>query len=382
MSKLKVFALFRNNVSYIDPLLEEFNSCPITLKVAFSVKKPGDMSHLQKVDHVFLSNSDQEKYYEANDYQLVQTDVLKHINSFKPDVIFIATSYYSPTTWLVVKYARRNRIPFFTRMTVEGNKKRNIAVKIIKKLIVGNYCKLASAGVYECDNQKKYMIEYGMNGNSLFFAPCAVDNDYYYNLKKKYDSKDLRSELGLNASDLVVAFTGQLINRKRPFDILYAYKILREKNIKLRIYFMGAGNLENTLKDYCIANGMAEDVVFLGKLKAEEMSKYLSVSNIYILPSENDASPKALNEAMNFELPIIISEGIDTAKEMCVEEENGYIVPIGNIASIADSIEKIIVNNKDNIMGKNSRKIVSQYSYKRVVNSWMNAIQYSLKERE
>ena len=174
MNHTKVFALFRNNVSYIDPLLEEFDkSDNIDLMVAFSVRKPGSTAHLQRVNHVFLSGSLNEKFYEANDYMIIQPDVLDNIKAFNPDVILLATSYYSPTTWIVVRYAHRHRIPIVTRMTVEGKKNRNKIVRIIKRIIVGSYCRAVTAGVYECDNQRRYMIDYGIKKEALFFAPCV-----------------------------------------------------------------------------------------------------------------------------------------------------------------------------------------------------------------
>lgn len=382
MNKIKVFALFRNNASYIDPLLEEFNNDPqIDLFAAFSVNKPGSKAHLENVKHVFLSESDKEMYYEKNDYKLFQKDVIEHADSFKPDAILLATSYYSPTTWMLIRYARKNNIPIVTRMTVESSRKRNLAVKTIKKIIVGKYCRSVDSGVYECENQKKYMIEYGMKEKSLFFAPCAVDNDYFHSLKNKYDTTVLKEKYNIKQDDNVIVFTGQLIDRKRPMDILYAYKILKKQNIRMKIFFLGAGYLSDTMQVYIRDNQMEDDVFMPGKLNAEEMSKYLTIADIYVLPSENDASPKALNEAMNFELPIIITKGVDTAKEMCINGLNGYIVDTGNYESIAESISLILRNNVDNQMGIKSYEIVSKYSYARVIESWIKAIQYSIQNK-
>ena len=187
--------------------------------------------------------------------------------------------------------------------------------------------------------------------------------------------------MNIYSDDYVVVFTGQLIKRKRPLDILKAYKYLKEKDYNLKLFLLGDGLEKETLKEYIHLNNMEEDVFMLGKLSAEEMSKYLSIANLYVLPSERDASPKALNEAMNFELPIIVTDGIDTAKEMCIDGYNGYIIPVGDYKTLAEKIIKIIIGNTNNKMGIKSREIVSKYSYKRVCESWINAINYCLKER-
>lgn len=378
MNKIKVFALFRNNVSYIDPLLEKFGENElIDLKVAFSVNKPSDKSHLEKVNYVFLSGADRKEFYESGDYRIRQNDVVRVIHEFSPDVMLIATSYYSPTTWMALKYARNHKIPVVTRMTVESGRKRKWYVRFLKRIIVSAYCRRVDVGVYECNNQKKYMMEYGIAEDKLFFAPCSVDNDFFFDLKNSCDRDSVRSKIGADDDCCVIIFSGQLIDRKRPLDILESgFRLLKEGK-KLKMIFMGDGNLRENMEDYIDEHEIREAVILTGKLDQKKMSEYLSASDIYVLPSENDASPKALNEAMNFELPIVITDGIETASEMCKEGVNGFVVHVGDINAITDSLRKIISLGPAK-MGRVSRQIVSEYSYERVVNSWIEAIQSCL----
>ena len=376
--KIKVFALFRNNVSYIDPLLEKFNENGlIDLKVAFSVNKPSDKSHLEKIDYEFLSGADRKDFFESGDYRIRQNDVVNVISEFSPDVMLIATSYYSPTTWMALGYAKKHNIPGVTRMTVESSRKRKWYVKLLKGIIVSSYCRRVDAGVYECNNQKNYMMHYGIPEKKLFFAPCSVDNDYFYGLKNSLDRELVRRSIGAEDDCCVIAFTGQLIDRKRPMDILEAGNTLLKEGKRTKIVFMGDGILREKMESYIDDHEMKDSVILTGKLDQKKMSEYLTASDVYVLPSENDASPKALNEAMNFELPIVITDGIETASEMCREGENGYVVHVGDIDAITDSLRKII-NTGPSKMGAVSRRIVSEYSYERVVNSWIDAIQSCL----
>lgn len=378
----KIFALFRNPASYIDPLLQIFAQ-KTELFVAFSVNKPHKENSLAGVDHIFLKHAEQEKFREGKDYEIIQKDVKQHIKQENYELVFLATSYWSPTTWLALHQAKKKKLPVMTRMTAIVEKKRNIIIQIIKKIVVTLYCSKMDAGIYECEEQKNYMLKYGMSENQLFFAPCAVNNDFFAAKKDKYSKALCRKEFGIDDDTLAIVFTGQLIQRKRPLDIFNAVKKLKDNGYKVCLFVLGEGPLERELTTYIKSNLLDNEIILCSKVDHETMSKYLSAGDLYVLPSEYDASPKALNEAMNFELPIVISNGIKTAKEMCEIGENGFVYSVGDIEALTDCIRKL-ADNRELVekMGKKSREIVSRYSFDLVVDTWLNAIEYCISKKE
>ena len=96
------------------------------------------------------------------------------------------------------------------------------------------------------------------------------------------------------------------------------------------------------------------------------------------MPSLNDASPKALNEAMNFSLPIIVSDGVETANEMLNEGENGYLFRAGDVEDLKNKIEDAIMSKRLKEMGKKSKEIVEKSGYAEMIEGWKNAIKYAL----
>ena len=62
------------------------------------------------------------------------------------------------------------------------------------------------------------------------------------------------------------------------------------------------------------------------------------MANAGIMISEYDPSPRAINEMMNFALPIVCSDGVGTAYDLVQDDVNGYVVKVGDIESIADSL--------------------------------------------
>lgn len=378
----KIFALFRNPASYIDPLLQMFSK-KTELFVAFSVDKPHKENSLAGVDHVFLNHAEQKKFWEGKDYEIIQKDVKHHIKQNNYELVFLATSYWSPTTWFALHEAKKRKLPVMTRMTAIVEKKRNILTQIIKRFIVTLYCSKMDAGIYECEEQKNYLLKYGMNEDQLFFAPCAVNNDFFAAQNDKYNKVLCRREFGIDDNTLAIVFTGQLIQRKRPLDIFNAVKNLKDSGYKVCLFVLGGGSQEGELVTYVKNNFLDNEIILCGKVDHETMSKYLSAGDLYVLPSEYDASPKALNEAMNFELPIVISDGVKTAKEMCEIGENGFIYSVGDVEALTDCIKKFADNHElVDKMGKKSREIVSRYSFDLVVETWLNAIEYCISKKE
>lgn len=378
----QVFALFRNPATYIDPLLTKFGE-KVDLYVAFSVNKPHKENSLGRLEHFFLRNAKKKTFWEGRDYAIIQPEVMRYIQERSYDVIFIATSYWSLTTWFALTKARKMGIPVITRMTAGDDREGNLLIKLIKKVVVTLYCKKVDAGVYECEEQKKYFTRYGMEEESLFFAPCAVDNEYFCSLRDKYDKVLTRKKMGLEDGTIALIFTGQLINRKRPLDIIHAVRNLKTNGYIVELFILGSGELEDKLKTTVTEIDLQKEVHFCGKVDHEIMAEYLSACDIYILPSEYDPSPKALNEAMNFGLPVIISDGIKTAKEMCITGENGYVFPVGDIDALTKAIEMVIANpDSINNMGRKSKEIVSNYNFDTVTEAWLSAIEYCIRKEK
>lgn len=389
--KMNVLAIFKAPAPYIDPLFRLWSAHPkVDLVVAYGVKTTDGESYydaaigkniawgtrlLDGYKYLFLENKTEE--IGKSDFKIYGRRIKKYIRDNHFDIILMGSSYWSPMTWMVICEAKKKNIPIVTRMTVEVERKRNAGVLLLKKILVSKYCKNMSAGVYECRQQKEYLGHYGMKEEALFSAPCAVDNDYFAVQCEKYNKGDLRSELGIPQKAVVFVTTGMLIPRKRQKDVIQALEILKKRGLEPYYYMVGDGTDRNEIEDL-IQKKELKNVYVTGQLPQNEMSKYLKVSDVYILPSENDASPKALNEAMNFSLPIIITTGVGTAENLLREGENGYLYPSGDVNKLASAMEQIMKRADRSRMGEISREIVEQCNYDRIIEGWMEAIQYAL----
>ena len=123
--------------------------------------------------------------------------------------------------------------------------------------------------------------------------------------------------------------------------------------------------------------------VFTGFQNQTQLPKYYTISDIDVVISDYDPSPKAMNEAMNFRLPIIVSDAPGTAYDLVKNGENGFVVKVGDIDTIAKKIDYLNKNREEmKIMGKKSFEIVQNWNYTEDVKGILKAIEYVTEKKD
>ena len=117
-------------------------------------------------------------------------------------------------------------------------------------------------------------------------------------------SQDLRRELGISPEALVVGSTGRLLEHHKKFSTLItALPHLQSKAHEIFLVIMGDGPDRELYKELISSEGL-EGRVFLPGFR-NDISPWLDVMDIFVLPSAGEALPLALVEAMHSELPCI-----------------------------------------------------------------------------
>ena len=87
--------------------------------------------------------------------------------------------------------------------------------------------------------------------------------------------------------------------------------------------------------------------------------------------SKYDASPKALNEALNFNQMIITSSGIGTSKDLVINNKNGFIV---NDKDALRYYMELVLKDKNELarLSSYNDNIINDYTYERCVTNLQN----------
>jgi glycosyltransferase involved in cell wall biosynthesis len=236
---------------------------------------------------------------------------------------------------------------------------------------------MPSAFLYSYTRSKDFYLAQRVPKEKLFFHPCAVNNEYFQTQAKKgkKEKNKIRDKLNIPKKSKVILYVGRIDSRKRTLDIVEAYNKLEDKK-EIYLVYVGNGPEEKEISKFAKKNNL-KNVKLYGAINRNELYKFYSIADMFVIPSDYDPSPKVMNEAMNFSLPIITSYNVGTSQDLIKEGINGFILEVGDVKVLSEKMEKILKDNSlRKSMGKESLKIVSKWNFDEDVKATIKALNY------
>lgn len=117
-------------------------------------------------------------------------------------------------------------------------------------------------------------------------------------------------------------FVGQLIELKRVDRILRALK--EDARLTLRLVYHN-DRLQEPLRDLAVRLGVADRVTFAGQRARDELRNEYESAHLLVLPSDSEALPTVVTEALSSGLPVVASDTGGVADQ--VRQAGRLIVP-------------------------------------------------------
>lgn len=361
--------LFGSDLSLRETHFEEINA----------TFKPDTPFLLEGYSYKFLKN------YAKDDrggfFSRINLGVFRELFSEKYDAILIH-GYESLTAWFILIAAKLSGTKILWRgeAVLRGIENDSSFKQRIKRFVLKHFFKACDALLYSCRGNKEYLQFYGVEEKKLFSIPCAVNNQFFQNEKEKYliNKNQIKQELDIALEDMVILFSARFTKRKRPIDLLKALVSIEHSNITT--LFVGDGPERQVMEDFVVQNNLK--AIFTGFKNQSKMSKYYSIADIDIVISDYDPSPKAMNEAMNFSLPIIVTDVVGTAYDLVEDNRNGFIIPVGNHKLLAEKIEFFNKHRVDiKHFGEYSFQKVQAWNYTEDVKGILSAFDYVVEQK-
>jgi glycosyltransferase involved in cell wall biosynthesis len=212
--------------------------------------------------------------------------------------------------------------------------------------------------LYIGKQNRLFYLHVGVKPKALLFTPYAVDNDRFQNAARKYTSQkaELRQELGFPQYAQLVLFTGKYIQKKRPLDILAAFEKLSlpEKCLVM----VGEGEQRVQMEDF-IKSRQLKDVYLTGFVNQTEIEKYYVVADVFVMCSgEGETWGLSVNEAMNFSLPVVVSDLSGCSVDLVEDGKNGFVFKTGDVNDLSTKIEQAF-----QLEGHKSHEVIQRYSF-------------------
>ncbi|MCF8450288.1 MAG: N-acetyl-alpha-D-glucosaminyl L-malate synthase BshA [Taibaiella sp.] len=129
---------------------------------------------------------------------------------------------------------------------------------------------------------------------------------------------------------------------KRVPDVVKIFAEVK-KEIPAKLLMIGDGPDRQNVEELARSMGLYSDVRFLGK--QEQISEILSISDLFLLPSQTESFGLSALEAMACSVPVI-SSNAGGLPEINVHGKTGFLSDVGDIASMANHAISILKDDE------------------------------------
>jgi len=170
---------------------------------------------------------------------------------------------------------------------------------------------------------------------------------------------EFRKEAGLKDNDLFLVSVGRLVYQKAHEVLIQAMPSILKEYPNVRLGICGDGVLRSQLESQILKLGISDSVKLLGK--KDNVTGFLAVADIFVLPSRWEGLPIALLEAMSAGLPVVATrvEGVD---EVVKDGEHGFLVSVEDVNELANAILQLLENTELRLrMGAAAKTQILEY---------------------
>ena len=150
----------------------------------------------------------------------------------------------------------------------------------------------------------------------------------------------------------------RLIKEKGIYEYVAAIKQIRKNYPEVKFSLLGSIERSPSAINIDEIHAWEEDglIDYLGE--TTDVRSHIANSSVYVLPSfYPEGTPRSILEAMSMGKPVITTNS-PGCKETVQEQVNGFLVPVRDSRSLAESMEKFIIQPSLIVeMGKESRRI-------------------------
>lgn len=152
---------------------------------------------------------------------------------------------------------------------------------------------------------------------------------------------------------------GRLCEQKGQVLLVEAAARVKRRYPDFKLHLIGDGELRESIESRVSELGLTGNVKLIGWASGEEVKKQLLSSRGLVLPSFAEGLPVVIMEAFALRRPVI-STWIAGIPELVRPQENGWLVPAGDIDQLANAMCEMLSENSERIeeMGTDGRRSV------------------------
>ena len=157
----------------------------------------------------------------------------------------------------------------------------------------------------------------------------------------RVNREEVRKELGIKEDEISIVEVAKLWEGKGHDTLLRAFSKLGDIAAHSRLFFIGDGPLESSLRQLASELGLNDRVVFLGH--RDDVDRILAAFDVAALPSEFEGMGRVILEAMARGLPVVATR-VGGITDLVEEGVSGMLVNPRDVDGLANSLRRLIAN--------------------------------------
>ncbi|MDP3980819.1 MAG: glycosyltransferase family 1 protein [Chlamydiota bacterium] len=228
-------------------------------------------------------------------------------------------------------------------------------IKMMMPLYCKKCCTILSVSQITTDNFVKILNLPPEKVKTVYFGP----GKHFKRIEEAEKLKDVKEKYQL-PDQFILTLSGYDRGTRKNIDrILEAYRLFHGKTEHKLV--IGGKDCYKFMADYQVpSDGYGKDILFPGWIDQKDLPAIYSLASLYLYPSNVEAFPIPLTEAMTCGTPVITSN-LNGLKE--IADDGALFVDADNPQEIADALEKVLTNpelqNELGQKGLNRSKVFS-----------------------
>ena len=272
------------------------------------------------------------------------------MKEYNPDIVL---SFLTNTNLLAVinNYISRKKYPIIISERCDPRKRSKLLINLCNRVYP-----LADCIVCQSREIENYFLEKKPNA-----ITSVIPNPV---------NEECINTQSINKRKNLIVSAGRLNNQKNYDLLIDAFSDIEKDYSDYYVEIYGQGPEKDRLQEKVNQLGLQERILFKG-VKTNVM-KHISDAKLYIMSSDFEGFPNALVEAMASGLPVISTDfPTGVARELIRDEENGYVIPVGDRKKLSQAMVKIISNEEiQKKMSTNNVKLREQLNVNNIVSKW------------
>ncbi|MFS1517135.1 glycosyltransferase [Bacillus sp. SCS-151] len=250
--------------------------------------------------------------------------------------------YVFPTGVIGLLFQQIHRTPLIVtahggdidRMAKKNPRIRKWTQKILQR---ANHVIAVGQGLYDEMHE-----QYGVEKDKLSIVNMGVNRKVFV----PYEKRAVRQQLGLKEHERPLIFVGNIIREKGLIELIEAFTLLKKEHKDAVLYVIGQSRNENFMNELQqkVSELQTADIKFLGALTQQELAKWMSAGEVFVLPSHMEGFGLVAVEAMSCHTPVVGSDvgGLS----YLLANQHGILVQPQNADALYEGINAVLSDDQ------------------------------------